>query len=99
MIMRKYFAVPCEHDSNEWVVATGRYLRPPTLTRRQAEVLAELLNKIEGHMNKELEHKTNEIAKAHGCDRAVFTVCWGEHERGELCRCKEEAKEALKRKD
>jgi hypothetical protein len=46
----------------------------------------------------ELERMTREIARKHGCDRAVFTVCWGEHERGETCRCKEEARSALKAK-
>lgn len=40
----------------------------------------------------DLERKTSEIAKRHGCDRAVFTVCWAEHDHGEICRCKEEAK-------
>ena len=39
----------------------------------------------------EIEARTHQIAKRHGCDRAVFTVCWAEHERGEKCRCKEDA--------
>ena len=44
----------------------------------------------------DIEAKTNEIAKLHGCDRAVFTVCWAEHERGAGCRCKREARDCLK---
>lgn len=42
-----------------------------------------------------IEAKTNEIAKWHGCDRGTFTVCWAERERGEQCRCKQEAIRAL----
>jgi hypothetical protein len=43
----------------------------------------------------DLEKKTTEVARRHGCDRAVFTVCWGELERGEVCRCKEDARAEL----
>lgn len=46
-------------------------------------------------MDAALDRKTHEVAKRYGCDRAVFTVCWGEHERGETCRCKEEARAEL----
>ena len=42
-----------------------------------------------------LDAKTNEVAKAHGCDRGTFTVCWGEHEQGLVCVCKEEARRLL----
>ena len=45
----------------------------------------------------ELEAETDRIAKARGCDRGTFTVCWGEHERGEVCRCKEDAQKNLER--
>ena len=41
--------------------------------------------------SEEVERKTTEIAKRHGCDRAVFTVCWAEYEHGEICRCKQDA--------
>ena len=43
----------------------------------------------------ELEKETTRIARLHGCDRGTFTVCWGELERGETCRCKEEARALL----
>ncbi len=42
-----------------------------------------------------LGKETTRVARMHGCDRAVFTVCWGEHERGETCRCKEDARANL----
>ncbi len=42
-----------------------------------------------------LERETTAIATRYGCDRGTFTVCWGEYERGEVCRCKEEARAAL----
>lgn len=43
----------------------------------------------------DLGRMTTEIARKKGCDRGFFTVCWGEYERGEVCRCKEEARAAL----
>ena len=45
----------------------------------------------------EIEAETDRIAKQYGCDRAVFTVCWGEHERGETCRCRAAAIAALRK--
>jgi len=42
-----------------------------------------------------VEAKTKEIATANGCDRGTFTVCWAEHERGDICRCKQEAIRSL----
>jgi hypothetical protein len=47
--------------------------------------------------DEELERKTDEVAKRYGCDRAVFTVCWAEHEAKLLCECKEEARRELAR--
>jgi hypothetical protein len=49
--------------------------------------------------NEEIENETKRIAKMHGCDRAVFTVCWAEYEgRGE-CRCKADAITSLSKID
>lgn len=48
-------------------------------------------------MDAELERKTTEVAKRYGCDRAVFAVCWGELEKGLVCRCKEDARAELSR--
>lgn len=48
------------------------------------------------HQRKALEDKTNEIAAKKGCDRAVFSVCWGEVEQGLKCKCKQEARLALR---
>jgi hypothetical protein len=45
--------------------------------------------------NDEIEAETYRVAKRRKCDKGTFTVCWGEHERGEVCRCKEEARTAL----
>ena len=39
-----------------------------------------------------LKIETDRVAKAKGCDRAVFTVCWCEHEGRGVCRCKEDAR-------
>jgi hypothetical protein len=46
--------------------------------------------------DKELERETTRVARHHGCDRAVFTVCWGELEKGLECRCKADAKRNLR---
>lgn len=39
----------------------------------------------------DVERATTAVAKRHGCDRAVFTVCWAEHEGTGECRCKADA--------
>ena len=43
-----------------------------------------------------LDAATKAIAKNHGCDRGTFTVCWPELEHGEACRCKEDARAAIR---
>ena len=46
-------------------------------------------------MTDALERATRALAKRQGCDLGTFTVCWGEHERGEVCSCKAEARAAI----
>ena len=43
----------------------------------------------------QLDAETKRVATEAGCDRGTFTVCWGEHEKGLICKCKEEARRAL----
>lgn len=45
--------------------------------------------------DKALEAAARAVAKAHGCDKGTFTVCWGELERGEVCVCKRDARAAI----
>jgi hypothetical protein len=42
-----------------------------------------------------LYDRTTEVARRHGCDRGTFSVCWAEYERGETCKCREDAKAEL----
>lgn len=63
MIIRKYLAVPCLHDSKEWAVATGKYQRPPSFTKAQAEAVAELLNKMEEPDPREYDALPSSLAK------------------------------------
>lgn len=46
-----------------------------------------------------VERETTRIAREKGCDRGTFSVCWPEHERGEVCVCKAEARASLKEKE
>jgi hypothetical protein len=50
-------------------------------------------------MSDELDAATRAVAKRHGCDRAVFSVCWGEVEHGLVCRCKEDARAELEARE
>ena len=56
-----------------------------------------MINHMRRTDDPELEAETDRMAKARDCDRGTFTVCWGEHERGEVCRCKEDAQKNLER--
>lgn len=66
-----------------------------TIKAAHPDALAKLAEIPAAGSEEALSNETRRIARAHGCDRGFFTVCWGEHERGEVCRCKEEARANL----